>query len=334
VNFVERIYPLRIFAVALSFPAVAVVLHQHAAPWHFWLLAVCNGFLWPHLAYFIASGSDRPTLAEYRNLVGDSAFAGMWAPLLSFNLLPSLAFLAVSGLSNMAAGGWRLFLKGLAASSVSMFVAWRWAVFVRDDFAFRLQPDVLILVATAPVIVVFPLFGRLAKQWRELEKISRTDALSRLNNRRYWEGSVLTEFERHKRSGSPLSLIMLDIDHFKQVNDEYGHVAGDRMIREISDLLTGTVRRADVVGRYGGEEFGVLLPDTGIEGAMQFAERLRLAVQALTLKPYGVHCTISLGVADANSEVRKYRELIENADEALYNAKRNGRNIAMAYESG
>jgi len=130
-----------------------------------------------------------------------------------------------------------------------------------------------------------------------------------------------------------LSLSRIDIDLFKQVNDKYGHVAGDQMIREISDLFAESVRQSDVVGRYGGEEFGLLLPDTDLKGALQFAERLRLGVQTLTIKPYGVRCTISLGVAEADIDVKKYRELIERADKALYIAKRNGRNIVQAYEA-
>ena len=340
-NFVRRIYPPRIFGMALSFPCMAVVLYQHQAPWHFWLFAIFVGFFWPHLAYFLSSRSEKPAEAEYRNLLTDSAYAGLCAPLMSFNLLPSLVILTMACLDNMSVGGWRLFLKGLVISIVTALLGWQWVQWVWDDFAFRLEPDMLTLIAAAPVMMVFPLSvgvinfslsRRLAKQREEFEKISRTDGLSQLNNRRFWEESVYKEFERHKRSGSPLSLIMVDIDHFKQVNDKYGHVAGDQMIREISELLGDAVRQADVVGRYGGEEFGLVLPDTDIKGAMQFAERLRLGVQTLTVKPYGIRCTISLGVAEVDSDIRKYRQLIECADKALYNAKRNGRNVAQAYE--
>lgn len=343
VNFVRRIYPPRIFGMALAFPSVAVVLYQHQAPWHFWVFAVFVAFLWPHLAYFIAANSERPTLAEYRNLMVDSIFAGVFVPMLSFNLLPALVLVTMVSLDNMTVGGWRLFLKGLVATVISMLVGWQWVAFIWGGFAFRLEPDMLTLIASAPIMVVFPLSigvisfrlsRRLVRQREQLEKISRTDGLSQLNNRRYWEESVYREFERHKRSGSPLSLIMIDIDYFKQVNDKYGHVAGDQMIREISDLFAEAVRQADVVGRYGGEEFGLLLPDTDIKGALLFAERLRLGVQTLTVKPYGVRCTISLGVAEVDSDVKKYRQLIERADKALYEAKRNGRNLALAYEGG
>ena len=112
--------------MALAFPAVAVVLYQHQAPWHFWLLAVFNGFFWPHLAYFAASRSTVPTRAEYRNLISDSVFAGLWLPLLSFNLLPALVILTMSCLDNMTVGGWRLFMKGLLASFIASLLCWGW----------------------------------------------------------------------------------------------------------------------------------------------------------------------------------------------------------------
>ena len=341
INFVRRTYPPRIFGMALAFPAAAVVFYQDQVPWHFWAFAIFGAFFWPHLAYFIASRSERPALAEYRNLVTDSVFAGLAVPLMSFNLLPALVLLTMGSLANVTVGGWRLFLKGLLVFWISVFIGWQWAAFIWDDFMFRLEPDLLILIATVPIMVVFPLSigvmtfsqsRRLAHQREELERISRIDGLSQLNNRRFWEESVYREYERHKRSDSPMSLIMIDIDHFKQVNDKFGHVIGDQVIRAISGLLADAARDADVVGRYGGEEFGLLLPDTDEKGAVVFAERLRLAVQSLSVKPHGVRCTISLGVAEADSSIKKYRQLIENADRALYAAKHQGRNLVKTYQ--
>lgn len=215
-------------------------------------------------------------------------------------------------------------------------------MFIVPDYTLQLEPNLLILIATAPIMVVYPLSisrinfslsRRLARQREELERTSHTDGLSGLNNRRFWEESVFREYERHKRSGAPLSMVMIDIDHFKQVNDEYGHMAGDEVIREISKLFTEYTRISDIVGRYGGEEFAVILPDTKLEDAMLFAERMRLAVQFLSVQPYRVRCTISLGVAEVNPNTHKYQQLIELADQALYQAKRNGRNIAVAYEA-
>ena len=258
--------------------------------------------------------------------------------------LPAVAvvLLTMTALDNMMVGGMRLFLKGLIASALSVLVAWAWVLLIIPGYTLQLEPNLMIVIGATPILVAFPLSvgmisfslsRRLSHQREELERISRTDDLSQLNNRRYWEESVFKEYERYKRSGAPLSLIMIDIDHFKQVNDEYGHAAGDQMIRELSALFTENVRISDVVGRYGGEEFGVLLPDTDKKRAMYFAERLRLAAQSLSIKPYGARCTISLGVAEVDDSITKYRDLIELADRALYQAKRRGRNISMLYEA-
>jgi len=341
-NFVKRIYPPRVFGMALAFPALVVVLFQQQAPWPLWLLAILNGFFWPHLAYYLASHASQPVKAEYRNLLADSMFAGLWVPLLSFNLLPCLVLLSMVSMDNMTVGGWRLFIKGLLVSAVSILVGWMCAAALWPEYAIQVEPTMLTLIAVAPLMVVFPvsvgvithgLSRRLVRQREELEEVSRIDGLSQLYNRQYWETSVYTEYERHRRSGSSLSLIMIDIDQFKETNDTYGHVAGDQVIRDLSELLSESVREADIVGRYGGEEFGLLLPDTDIEGAMQFAERLRISVQTLMVKPYEIRVTISLGVAEADGKVSKYRQLIEHADKALYVAKRSGRNITIAYEA-
>jgi diguanylate cyclase len=340
-KFVKRNYPPRVFGMALAFAAGAVVLYQQQAPWPFWLVAVFSGFFWPHLAYFSASHSPHPVKAEYRNILVDSLLAGLWVPMLSFNVLPSLVLLSMTCVENILVGGWRLVLKGLLVSTLGALLGWLWATFIWPDYMLQIEPTMLGLIGVTPLMVLLPLFmgainydlsGRLARLREEKEQISRTDAVSGLYTRQCWEARVYTEYERHRRSSSPLSAIMVDIDHFTEINDKYGRGAGDQVIRELSALLLESAREADVPCRYGGEEFGLLLPDTNIDGAMQVAERLRISVQTLAITPEEINCTISLGVAAADPEVTKYRELIERAEKALYLAKRNGRNISMCYE--
>ena len=161
---------------------------------------------------------------------------------------------------------------------------------------------------------------------------SLTDSLTGLPNRRYIDLVLQTEFSRHKRSGSPLSLIMLDVDHFKKYNDHYGHLAGDHCLRQVAEAARIVVERAsDTVARYGGEEFLVILPDTDSEGATGLAERIGKAVQELML-PHAASdtsavVTISLGVASATDHaLSNPAQLIALADQALYLAKGNGRN--------
>ena len=165
---------------------------------------------------------------------------------------------------------------------------------------------------------------------RRLEELATTDALTRLINRRALLERLSVEVDRARRFKSQLSLLMLDLDHFKQVNDVRGHLAGDDILRQMGTLLAGVVRTIDVVARYGGEEFVLILPETSTEGAAVFAERLR---ERVAEEPFeldgakGFHLTCSIGVATFPSpHVASTEDLFARADEALYRAKSGGRN--------
>ncbi|WP_020408028.1 diguanylate cyclase [Hahella ganghwensis] len=169
---------------------------------------------------------------------------------------------------------------------------------------------------------------QLAKANAKLEQLSRTDGLTQLNNRRFWEERLEAEFRRFKRTGKVATLIMFDIDHFKKVNDTYGHPAGDEVIRQVADALRETMRTTDIAGRYGGEEFGLILIDTDSISGKSFAERLRTRVEELTVshEDSDIRFTISLGIAEVNHSLDDYQQWLENADTALYESKQNGRN--------
>lgn len=165
---------------------------------------------------------------------------------------------------------------------------------------------------------------------RRLEELATTDSLTRLLNRRALLERLSVELDRARRFKQQLSLLMVDIDHFKSVNDQHGHLVGDGILREMGTLLTGGVRTVDVVARYGGEEFVLILPETAIDGAVVFAERLRERVAEhrfdLGIEPI-FHLTCSVGVATFPSpRVASTEDLFARADEALYRAKSGGRN--------
>ncbi|AXP03754.1 MULTISPECIES: diguanylate cyclase [Pseudomonas] len=168
----------------------------------------------------------------------------------------------------------------------------------------------------------------------QLQQLSSTDRLTGLYNRGHWEESLRAAYARHQRYGNALSLVMLDIDHFKRVNDTYGHQAGDKVIEQVARLLREHARDSDVVGRYGGEEFGVVLSDTDSTGAQTFAERMRHSVEALEVvyNDQRIRFTISLGVADLNQPSNSHADLIAWADQALYTSKKTGRNRVTVYE--
>ncbi len=162
-----------------------------------------------------------------------------------------------------------------------------------------------------------------------LRVLSSTDPLTGLYNRRHFMGVLEREFERTDRYGTPLSFVMFDIDHFKRLNDTFGHQAGDDVLRELGRVVREAVRASDVAGRYGGEEFCVLLPHTEVEGAAEFARRLRLTVENHPFPAQGetLRVTASFGVAACPSAaVQRAQDLIGVADEALYQAKSEGRN--------
>jgi len=161
-----------------------------------------------------------------------------------------------------------------------------------------------------------------------LAEASHRDGLTGIYNRRFLEESIAKEFTRAHRYGGAMSLLMIDIDHFKLVNDTHGHLSGDEVLRTTAKRLDALVRQTDTLGRYGGEEFAVLLPETVMNGAQSFAERIRLCISDEAI-PYGenaIHVTISIGVAQYNDDMTRYEELIQDADAALYEAKKAGRN--------
>lgn len=162
----------------------------------------------------------------------------------------------------------------------------------------------------------------------QLEKLSRTDKLTGLANRGYWQERLVQAFSLFKRYQTPHCLIMFDIDHFKKVNDTYGHLAGDLVIQDIASLLSASVRSSDIAGRYGGEEFAIILPETDLEGTLVFAERLRQAIEGLVIQyeQQQLKVTISLGIAQLSSATTSEQAWLQAADQALYSAKNSGRN--------
>lgn len=166
-----------------------------------------------------------------------------------------------------------------------------------------------------------------------LAQLSRTDQLTRLNNRGYWEECLRNEFVRFRRTRHTSSLMMFDIDHFKKVNDTYGHQAGDEVIRSTARMVRESIRATDIAGRYGGEEFAVILLNTRAEDGLILAERLRLMVEAATIRfeQREIHYTISLGLADVTEDMTEHSEWLGRSDRALYQAKRGGRNRSVIF---
>jgi diguanylate cyclase (GGDEF)-like protein len=175
------------------------------------------------------------------------------------------------------------------------------------------------------------------EQQQQLEHLAREDTLTKLSNRRHFDERLQEEWQRARRYGYSLSLLMCDIDHFKRINDVYGHMHGDLVLKEVAQALLRGSRASDVVARYGGEEFVVLLCEARLEQAVVAAERLRTAVKALSFPhPSGpFHVTMSVGLTTSTiGESADPAQLLAEADEALYAAKNRGRDRVEFYGRG
>lgn len=175
----------------------------------------------------------------------------------------------------------------------------------------------------------------LAEANRELEDLSTLDGLTGVKNRRYFDRNYFKEFKRSHRDRLPLAILMIDIDHFKAINDQHGHLAGDECLRTVARTIKGVVKRpADAVARYGGEEFTVILPSTTPEGANVVAEQIREAVETMsvTFEDRSINPTVSVGVATITPvDINHPEVVIHAADHAMYEAKQQGRNRVCVF---
>jgi diguanylate cyclase (GGDEF)-like protein len=168
---------------------------------------------------------------------------------------------------------------------------------------------------------------------KRLELLSITDGLTRLYNHRHFQDELARAFEESARYQRPLSLAIIDIDFFKKVNDSYGHAVGDEVLKAVSKLYRESVRSTDLVARYGGEEFAVMMPETDLDDAIAFAEKIRTMIESATIDTQAgpLKCTVSIGVASVPfTRTKSSKDLIVQADKALYRAKRAGRNQVQA----
>jgi len=169
--------------------------------------------------------------------------------------------------------------------------------------------------------------------YQEVERLAMTDSLTELFTRRYILDRFEEELSRAKARKISLSFLMVDVDHFKRFNDQYGHLTGDQVLRGIARTLRDNIREIDIAGRLGGEEFCVVLPDTNREGAAYVAERIRSGVEKTKITAYDTvaRATVSIGASTFPEDGRLTAELLDKADWALYRAKKNGRNSICSY---
>ncbi len=193
-----------------------------------------------------------------------------------------------------------------------------------NDFIQKPFNSVVFMARIKAGLRSYLLYREIERKNAELQEMVITDGLTKLYNHRHLYERLEEEISKAKRFKKNLSIIMLDIDHFKLINDSHGHQAGDRVLVAVADTIHNCLRRYDIAGRYGGEEFVIILPEADIEQGYALAERIRLAIQSLGSQRDGLSVTVSAGVAELAEE--NALGLIERADASMYRAKQNGRN--------
>lgn len=178
----------------------------------------------------------------------------------------------------------------------------------------------------------FALALRRVRLYRKIGKIAITDELTGVNTRRYAMERLEEEIARCKLRKLKMSFLMIDVDYFKKLNDRYGHLTGDQVLRNVGQIIRDNIREIDIPGRYGGEEFCVILPETNLEGALYAAERIRKAAEQAVIRAYDetIKITMSLGIATYPDHGASLQEIIDKSDWALYRSKKRGRNMASS----
>jgi len=168
-----------------------------------------------------------------------------------------------------------------------------------------------------------------ARHFERVRQMAYVDGVTGIFNRRYFELRIAEELARSTRHGLTFSVIMLDIDHFKRLNDDFGHLAGDEVLRQVAAILAQQLRKSDVASRYGGEEFAIITPETGVEGAAAVSDKLRRVMESWHFPSVERPVTVSAGVAEFPAQGNTRDQLVQSADEALYAAKQSGRNCVV-----
>lgn len=333
-SFVRGSYPSRALALGLMFPAVGAVLLQHDAPWWYWIGPALHAFLWPYLAWRLSRRAAPPADANRRHLLVDHFGAGMWTAAIAFNALPAILMLALLLMDSMIAGGWRQFLRGLGLHAAGVLAGLlvfgpHWLPVSSPEQMWACLP-LLLLYPPVAGRVAYRALDELREQREDLSQLSLHDPLSGLHNRRHMDAVIHAEYQRYLRHGEPATLVLIDFDHFKRINDDLGHPVGDKAIRRFGKRLRMSLRNSDTPGRYGGEEFVVLMPHTTARDASRFMKRLQQNLHDEPLLEER-RVTISIGIASLAPELESHTAWVKQADAALYRAKDQGRNrVAVA----
>ncbi len=329
-------YMLRTIGHALGFVSLTVPMWAMHVPWWGWAALAFHGFCWPHLAHWRATRAPNWRPAERLNVIVDHAGGGIWIAAIGFNLVPSVVLSSFMFMDSAICGGLPLVAQGLAAQAAGVLagVAIFGAVWAPETSQAGILVCLPLLLEhpAAVGLMAYRSLGELYHQRMAMRRLSQRDHLSWLLNRRFWDERIEEEFSRQYRATRRASLILIDLDHFKRVNDLYGHAMGDRVIQRFGERLQAAMRRVDCVCRYGGEEFAILMPDTGPDEAATVMQRIKADIESRPLVD-GLHVTASYGVPGLTPLSGGPAAWTKLADETLYRAKELGRDRVLVAEA-
>jgi len=334
----RRVHRVRQLGLALGSICVATVLRLNGDSAWWWGALLAHMLVWPQFALWRSLRSADPRRTEKGQLLFDSALGGVWIAVMQCNLLPSVLLVTMLTVDKVDARRVRALLKSSALIVATFAVTWTLL-----GFPLNVDSPMPVVIACLPLLIVYPLatsaisntLARLVReQNRKLEELGRTDALTGLANRRRAFGVAEAEFARYRRSERPATLLILDIDNFKGINDRHGHPVGDEVLSGLASVLREETRVVDTAARYGGDEFMIVMPETRLGGAQELARRVRLRLAALAFPAAPeLRCTISIGAAETSRELANVDAWINLADKALYRAKALGRDRFVAADA-
>lgn len=333
----KRVYRFRTLGMGLGFLPVSAVLIELGAAWPAWTWAICCCLLWPHVAYQLASRHRDPFHAELRNLSIDSALAGSLASLMHFNLLPSVVLLTVASADKINTGVRGLLLRSLPGMLLGLVV-----MAALTGFSFRPATSTIVLITSLPIMIIhtlavslssYQLIRKVQSQNVRLDELTRVDSLTRLESRGHWQEQVSLLLASHVAGTAQASMLLVDVDLFKQINDRHGHATGDDVLRAIASAIEASLPPGSHAGRIGGDEFAVAVP-VGESIATDIASEILVRVEALQFARIPrLHCSVSIGIAEPVNDDSTLRAWLEAADRALYRAKAAGRNRISSRDS-
>lgn len=328
---IKPLHLIRFSGMLLGFPSALVVFIDLQVHYLYWLWSFVACLLWPFVAYWRVKKSVNPVIAERNNLVMDTFFICSFIPLMNFNLLPSVLFLTITMTDKISSSVRRVLLPSFVSALLTIVLFGSFT-----GFQIALNSELYVIISCFPLLIMHTLSisimtNRLVRNIKaknkKLKEYSQKDFLTGLYNKRYWYKKAEEWLAESQENNTDLSLILLDGDHFKEVNDTFGHLVGDDILCEVGKVLLSFQDDSLIVGRLGGDEFAVIIKD-GVGGAQQVAKILKNQIGNIRLPEFPeLRFSVSLGVVERNKEVEliDFKDFFKKADEALYQAKHEGR---------